>query len=712
MFSLFGVSTTSLSLAPILFAVGWIAAMHLLFSELLGLRAGLAAALCTAAGGWYTMWFSMGSYGGYSNTFFFGTFFLWLAIRLAGRDLSAAARWVHALLMGAAAALGVWTNFQVFSYLVTGGLVLLAGMVPAPARRLLVKPVLAAALVSLAGFLPVLKTAGGIPAGSGEWGGLSLTAVPGHLWLLMERLPKLFMWPVDTPGLLLKASFAAWLTGAALYLVKLATERRRRERLKALVPPLFAVVFLALYLVHPLAAKGAPRYLVPAATMITAAVFGGAVSHRWRAVRWAGYVLLTVWTLFNTASILQTAEVRAGNKRDVVFEREGIIRQAEEAGLRHLMILGSHIDGHNGQSLTFYARDRVRYVSSTLERYYPAALSAELDPRPGFVFRAGHLPKVRLSLQSAGITSFSEERHRWTTLHDLKVPHAKRRSLPAGEMEVEVKGVAEGGTGTSLNDRHAGTSVMAPRGKKKKATITALLDHPRRIGSLWLTSGDSGHLPGSFRISTSMDGIEYAPVGQVYENILPTYTAGNRAYMMGYYARNELRFEPVEARFVRVRVGRGGGGDEPWSVNEIFLFEHEGVSDAVPDGEVEEIAALLAAGKVDFAIADRWLSARLGPGGEGFAVFPLLNPRHRETVVSRRFSPRPGLAVVVAGAMAEEGERALKAALPPGGSLQRRDLAHYTLFTFPGLPAAAAEDAPLLEWNGHAILGARPGGEE
>ena len=88
MFALFGVSTTSLSLSPILFALGWIAATYLLYSELFDHRAGLAAALCTAAAGWYPLWFSMASNGGYPGTFFFGTLFLYFAVRFAGAELS------------------------------------------------------------------------------------------------------------------------------------------------------------------------------------------------------------------------------------------------------------------------------------------------------------------------------------------------------------------------------------------------------------------------------------------------------------------------------------------------------------------------------------------------------------------------------------------------------------------------------------------------
>jgi hypothetical protein len=707
MFSIFGISTTALSLSPILFTVGWIAATYLLFDELFSARAGLAAALCTAAPGWYSLWFSMGPYGGYSNTFFFGTVFLYLAVRLAGRELLTGGRWAHAAALGVTAALGVWTNFQVFSYLVTGGLVLLVGMAPSGRRSLLARPALAGALIGLTGFIPLLKVSGWVSTGAGDWGGLSITAVPGHARIFLERLPKLFLWPVDTPGILLKASLASWLAAAALYAVKVVSERRRKARLKALVPLLFAAVFLPLYLVHPLAAAGAPRYLIPLATTVTAAFFGGGVSHRWRAVRWAAYVLLAVWTLFNTASALQTAEVRVKSKRNVVLRRTKIIEQAEEAGLRHLMILGSHNDGHNGQSLTFYAGDRVRYVSSTLERYYPAAVSAELDPRAGFIFRAGHLPKVERSLSSAGIFSFSERSFEWTTIYDMKVPHARHRSVLPGEMVIEVEGAAGGGRGGSLADRRAGTDVEGVAGGGR-VTITAGLDRPRRIGALWLTSGDSSRLPRTFRVSTSMDGVEYTPVGPRHRNVLPTYISGNRVYMMGYHARTELRFSPVEARFVRVRVGREGNTSPDWSVNELFLFEHQGPSGPVADAEVEKITRSLSAEATDFTVADRWLSARLGArlaSGDGPPpVFPLFNPRHRHTLISRTVAPRPGLAVVVERSVAEEAALVLEEALLPGTSLGRVDLPHYTLFTFRG-PDSAFEGAGMsLQWNGHVIL--------
>ena len=707
MFFLFGISTTTLSFAPILFAAGWIVAMYLLFAELFSARAGLAAALCTAVGGWYAMWFSMASYGGYGATFLFGTVFLTLAVRTAGRDLRRGACWVHAAAMGVVAALGIWTNFQVFSYLVTGGLILLAGMMPAGKRRIPAVPMLAAGLVALTGFVPLLASGDRIRFGSADWGSPSVAAVPEHARALLERLPQIFLWPVDSPGLLVKASLVSWLAAAVLYAVKVASERRRKERSKALVPLLFVVVFLPFYLVHPLAATAPVGYLIAPATMITAAFFGGAVSHRWRAVRWAGYSLLAAWALFNSTSALQTAEVKARAKKDVVIERTRIIEQAEEEGLRHLMILGSHRDGYTGQSLTFYARDRVRYVSSTHERYFPAMVSAELDPRTGFIFREEHLPKVERSLASAGISSFGRKIFRWTTLYDLKVPHERRRSIPPGAMRLDAAGAAEGAAG-SLVDRRAGTGVEGPAGGEGRVTITAALDRPRSISGIWLTGRDSERLPGSFEISTSMDGIEYAPVGPKFRDILPAYIAGNRVYMMGYYARNDLRFGPVRARFVRITLGNAGKRKQGWSVNELFLFEHEGPADEVSPGEVEETARILGAEAVDFTVADRWLSAqldaRIGSGGPGPAVFPPFNPRHPHTMVPRLVVPRPGLAVAVERAVAEECGQVLERHLSPQVSLGRADLPHYTLFTFGGPDSAFKASRPSLEWNGHAVL--------
>jgi hypothetical protein len=247
-------------------------------------------------------------------------------------------------------------------------------------------------------------------------------------------------------------------------------------------------------------------------------------------------------------------------------------------------------------------------------------------------------------------------------------------------------------------------------------TLSISLGRPAEIDGLWLTAEHSNFLPGSFEISSSLDGVSYEAVSGKYRDILPTYVAGNRVYSMGYFARHDLRFNPVEARFIRIAIGGGKDSRRGWELNELFLFERIGAGTPVPDSEVESIAREITASGTVFTVADRWLSARLGallPAGEnGPAVYPRFNPRHRHTLVSRRFSPGGKLSVAVERSVADECEDVLSRALPPGASLERSDFPHYSLFSFSGEEAVFQGLPSSLEWNGHMVLQAADPGEK
>ncbi len=127
------------------------------------------------------------------------------------------------------------------------------------------------------------------------------------------------------------------------------------------------------------------------------------------------------------------------------------------------------------------------------------------------------------------------------------------------------------------------------------------------------------------------------------------------------------------------------------------------------------MAREIAEREMDFTVADRWLSARLGAllddREDSPPVYPRFNPRSRHTLISRRFPPRKGLGVAIERAVADECETVLSGSLPDGARLERVDFPHYVLYTFVG-PETVFEGLPdSLIWNGHMVLRTKSDGQ-
>jgi len=707
MFQIFGISTTTLSLSPIAFAVAWIAATYRLFKELFDWRSGLAAALCTAAAGWHPMWLSMSSYGGYPAFFFLGTCFLSMAVSCAkGVKASPTRQWRYAVGMGAAAALGVWTNFQVFSYLATGALVLIVWIAAGRFERAALVKLTVAGCIGVLGFLPLAFAIRECGFSSQTMHGPTPRFLRESALMLFRLAPELLLWPRVTravAGVALLCCFGA----LALYVWKVISSSGR-ARLLALVPLLYVAVFLALYLPHPMARIGAPRYLVPFIMMIVCAVFGASVTVERRAVRCLGWGFVAVWVLFNTSCAIATAQRNSGTKAGIVAARNEVVSRAAAAGVRHVTILGSAIDGLEGQTYTFYSKGRIRFVSSYYERHAPSAESAELDPASAFLCKAPHLEKCERSLAAAGITAYDIERSSRPLIHSIVVPHWRRRSVAPQRIRAEVAGAVRGDA-RALVDRAADTYVEFERGQSHEtATVTLDLGSVAAVDGVTLTAFQSEKLPATCEIRSSIDGMSYDFAGGSAEKMLPTYVSGNRAYMMGYFARYELRSGPAEARYLRIAFRWPGSGSSVRQINEIYVFERLGADAAITRDEVASIALTVEERGIDFVVADRWLSARLRDrlpsiGGSPVA-YPRFNPRFRDTLISREFAPRKGLAVVVDRSLSEECAAILQEETPRGAELIRVDFRHYTFFTFLGPDSVFLSLPRSLVWRGYALL--------
>jgi len=517
--------------------------------------------------------------------------------------------------------------------------------------------------------------------------------------MTLETLPKLFVWPRSRPAVSV-AAFVCYGVAVLLYVWTLIRVEDGKSRGRALVPLLFVLVFVVLYLPHPMAGLKAARYLIAAGTMFTCAVFAGAVSVGNRKRRRVAWTVLAGWVLFNACSAVATACLKAGTKTAVEERFQRAVDAALGAGLRHVIILGSSIDGLDGQSLTFAARDRVRFVSAYHERHDPSAQDAETDPANAFLCKYGNLGKVKRALASAGITSYVTGTGWYCLIHSIEIPRVRHRSVAPGTMQARIRGEPDGAE--CLLDRMSGTKLR-PNRNGEPTTVVIDLQRQLLVDGLWMVGTSSGKPPRKFRIAVSGDDDAYTPVWES-ERQVRAYVCGNQVYAMGFAPRTELRCEPVRTRFIRLETS----SKRSWELGEIYVFEHLGPGDAVSSGEIDDIVREIRARGIDFTATDRWLSAelrkRIPASRDSPVAFPRPNPRHRYTILDRDFRPRQGLAFVVPVSLAEECRATLRGAIVRGVELVRVDFPHYTLFTFEG-PEAVFKDLPrVLRWNGHTVL--------
>lgn len=718
-FAFFGVSDFVLSFSPIFFSVLWVGATYLLFRELFDARAGTVAALCVAVPGWETLWYGIGSYGGYPAAFFFGTMALWLAARMAFRDLGRLVTWAHAAGLGLCAALGVWTHYLAGAYLLTGAVLLLVRLARDRFRPRLLLPCAAAGAIAVVGLVPALVSFGTYGGEQVVRWNLSWGFIKHNVLMLARRnLPRFLFWPIDVPDRLGGEAAAQGVNGvvflclalaAALYLLRLVSARDARRRWRMLVPVLFGVLFLATYLPHSLAFYKAPRYIIPLGMMTVCSILGVSVAMARRALRGLGWVLVTVWIGYNAAGALYTAVRRAPDAAEERARRERLVALAREAGLKNVAMVGGPIFGHEGQTLSLYAKGEIRFVSVFDERYQPAAEAFETDEKAGLACERAHLEKVEAALEALR-ARYRVIEDRWICLfYDLQVPLTSRRAVPPARMRITVQGADQADPALML-DRVRETVVEARYDRSSGFTID--LGRRMRLDSLWLYAPDPLQfgLPDSYTISSSLDGATFRRVADVRERMAVAYACGDRPYLKGYFGLLECRFEAEPARYVRFACRAGQGDREAWSISEVFAFERLVAAPGSLEEDAHAMAEVLGDRRAPFTIGDRWVSARLNqelaPLNGGGRAYPRFNPKYKATLMSREVVPSKGTALAVATGVADECMGLLRACYGQEAEWDRFQFGQYTLLVFTKEVEPGAGAARLI-WNGHTLLKTR-----
>jgi len=712
LFAIFKPGELTLSLSPILFSLGWIAATFFLLEELIGTASAFAGALTIAVPTWVTLWYCIGAYGGYPGSFFFGTVSLWLALRVLRRELSLRALWFHFMLMGLAAGLAIWTDFLAAVYVAAAGLIVCAWLVRRRLESAVAGPILAGAACGLAGISPVLLRWRGVLDEDGVGWCFAPSVVFSHLRGLFSRpLRDNLMWHNRTHVWFMAVIMALLCVGIALYAADIISADWSRKR-RLLLLPAFCVLFLAFYLPHPLAAALAPRHVIPLWTTAVVIMFACAVSAEVAWIRRAGWGLLVAWlAAAGTQDVVAAMEARP-KKLASMDTRRIVVQTAQELGLKNVEMVGGHIFGHEGQVYSFAALGRINFVSTFDERHQPSAQEAEGDRAVAFLCRNRTFPLLQRTLEDLGADCRIEDAGPMRIAHSISLTWPRRRSIPCAEMSASVTGAAFGDP-AFLFDRIAGSVVTGRFGEGEGVIVE--LKSVRPIGGLYLVGWDMSEkgLPEDARVEICSEDGQWQCVRRSGRRVPNAHVSGNRVYIDGYNPAMEIRFRPTRASKVRLTFIAGGAKQETWTLDEICVFEDAGCdSGPVGEDEVADIAKEFARRRCSFAVCDRWLSARLlallpasVPDGRP-PVFPRFNPKHSETMLPRRFVPETGMAFVLPLDVASDAEAVLRKSCRDSLKLERKDYSHYAFIAVGGADPSAPQspvrwDGVLLRQAGH-----------
>ncbi len=695
-FKLFGASVETLTLVPTLFAIAWSIATYYLVRRIFNRMAAVAAAFCIAIPGWYTIWYTLGSYGGYPETYFFGTIAILLALQLADPDMSDPAPTKVALL-GSVFALGIWTNLQVLPFFAVAGVIL--GLNWLLYRRSIKRflALVASGCVALLGLVPSL-----IATKDSDGGGMvglpDLSRVPHNLNILLhDMLPKLLWWKT-TEAVWLRSLIAIGLLIPVIYY--LLTLLQRTTPWKRYIPVLFCFIFLGLYLPHSMAAIGAPRYAISIVVVLISSGFAAMLCSRWRAVRTAGILLTAGWILYNGIEISRKCIAGIPEKRQKMAARMDVINTAEAHGLNSVMLVSSSTGGLRGLILSFYSLGKIPFAACFSERVYAHSDAWEKDDNGGYAFRPGVTHYITGALDAVRAKYELIPLDLYSLATDIKPVFTRQRCVSNITIMSQV---GFDGSTNAVIDRSASTCIR-PKDDSQRS-ITCKLPSRMLVDGLRLFGVDDKLPSGPYTIFASLDGETFTQEQRVMRRTAQSYRAGNRVYLKGHFTAQDILIEPTEALFIKLQYDATPGDTPDWNLSEIIIMEHLSPSAPVTDIEIASIAKHLQSKTITFTYCDRWLSRKLEgllPESSQPGVFPTYNTRYPESQLSRRINIDPNHAYIVDRSYKDQVASLLSKVLPDESGLAIEEMEHYAIFTISKLQESLSDRG--LVWNGHTIL--------
>lgn len=710
-FAIFGVSELVLSMVPIVYSLGWILATFLLFNELWGYSAGLVAGLCIAIPDWDTLWYCIGSYGGYPESFFLGTIALWIAVRFMQRELNFRSALLHSAVWGLTSGIALWTHPLSVVYIITSAVIITVKLTKKKITPAVITPLFIAIPLFILGALPMFlyfQTDSTIAKIE-----VTRSTIIENMHSFLQRPTTYHLWSSakSVPDFPYADMFRLFITvilclAIILFFLRLFESRKNLYRTVIFLLFVFIIIFLALYVLHPLARVKATRYTIPLWTMCLCSIMAGVVTLNKKILRTIGWVIFSVSLCYYGVTDIIAAHLRYPKKQKEMKQRTEIVHTVQKLGLRDVVMVGGEIFGYEGQILSFTSHNKIRFVSPMAERHFPSQLAVETSQDRAILCESPHVESALASLRSLSATCSVTHLSEATLFHNINYLPMQIRTIPVSEVRAEVQGVSEG-SGKDIIDRNIDTFIMARKDTETEIMID--MGTPHKVCSLWLFGNESWHssLPNSYTISVSEDGEKFTTISHIPIRIANSYINGNQIYFLTYYGMMECRFSPVTARYIRIVFHPVKTRENLGKLCEIFVFEYRGEGTKIQETEISAIAHKLNEHKVEFTVSDRWLSIKLLPyldaNSQVSPVYLPFNPKFSETRISRFVTPYKQLAFIFSQAVADECEKLMKE-MWHNINFIRTDFDHYSLI----MPAISENFMPdkktHLHWNGHVLL--------
>jgi hypothetical protein len=702
LFKWFGISEVSLSMAPILFSLGWVVASYLLFTEWMGRRAGLVGALVVAFPSFVIMRYCVGTDGGYPTAFMLGTLGLWICLCIQGRDLTGRDLVIPSLALGLVGGLGLWTHTITLAYMLPGAFLLLFHVIRHRFHGTVIGPFLLGLFPLILCLLPVLSVMSF--AGDGSKG-LSVVTSPHQI---LENVTGMFrrplrqhifsQWEIGWVKIAMRSIFAFTV---ALYLIRWREFERGAERVRYAFPLMFVVLFTGMYVINPLAHVLASRYTIPLWVVLLGGLLAGPVTSRHAWLRFSGGGLVAVWVAFyifcGIHYIFDTKDRRVRQ----MAEREGVVEAARTAGIKSASIVATSLTGHQGQIYSFTSKGEIAFVNAYDERHRPSAELFEHDGNGGLLVQRSAAHLLAQALKDVQATWSSLEAHGQTLFYNIKSVPLSGRFIPNKQIKAWV---ASGVQSNKVSDDNLATAQSGQYGDGQ--SITLKLPQVATVDAVLLLPAfklSGHHIPRNFLIEGSLDGENFFTVKEPAERVSTTYTAGNRVWSHGYFPYLECRFDAASVNYIRLTpLAYSRKDDRAWAISEIFVHEAGENAKPVSQDEVDRIASFVKQEQLTFVMADRWLRneliRRIGPG----ISFPRFNPKFKDTVVNRKVVPAPGLALAIAKPFLDDAREILQHVLPGRDAWMEESFGYYTLLVFK-VPAPVETKLPV-QWYGSSVV--------